>query len=134
MNNAPSPGTLVAILPCNDIDVSEHFYERLGFVRRVESGVPDYRILANSAGGHLHLTSAEKGWLLPGRNPCGLYLYLEDVDGIAAALQDLGSGRRGPEHKPWGMYMNFQFLIRTKRLYALVGRAACATPPEADHL
>jgi hypothetical protein len=33
-----------------------------------------------------------------------LWVYLEDVDGLAAALQDLRSGRRGPEDKPWGMY------------------------------
>jgi hypothetical protein len=45
-----------------------------------------------------------KGWLVPGRNPFGLYLYLEDVDGLAAVLQDKLSGRRGPEDKPWGMY------------------------------
>jgi len=104
MTSPPSSGTLVAILPCNDLDATERFYNRLGFVRRVESGDPDYRILSNSAGGHLHLTRAEKGWLVPGRNPFGLYLYLEDVDGLAAALQDFRSGRRGPEDKPWGMY------------------------------
>ena len=80
---APSSGTLVAILPCNDLDASERFYNCLGFVRRVESGDPDYRILSNSAGGHLHLMRAEKGWLVPGRNAFGLYLYLEDVDGLA---------------------------------------------------
>jgi hypothetical protein len=104
MTSAPSSGTLIAILPCNDLDASERFYNRLGFVRRVEAGDPDYRILSNGAGGHLHLTSAEKGWLAPERNPFGLYLYLKDVDGLAAALQDLRSGRRGPEDKPWGMY------------------------------
>src|SRR4029453_3594598 len=94
MTSPPSSGTLVAILPCNDLDASERFYIRLGFVRRVESGDPDYRILSNSAGGHLHLTRAEKGWLVPGRNAFGLYLYLEDVDGLAAALQDFRSRRR----------------------------------------
>jgi len=104
MSSAPSSGTLVAILPCNDLDTSERFYNRLGFVRRVESEDPDYRILSNSAGGHLHLTCADKGWLVPGRNPFGLYLYLEDVDGLAAAVQDLRPGRLGPEDKPWGMY------------------------------
>jgi len=104
MTNAPSSGTLVTILPCNDLDASECFYNRLGFVRRAESGGADYRILSSSAGGHLHLTKTEKGWLIPGRNPFGLYLYLEDVDGMAVALQDLRSGRRGPEDKPWGMY------------------------------
>src|SRR5262245_25474431 len=104
MTSAPSSGTFVAILPCNDLDASERFYNRLGFVRRVESGDPDYRILSNSVGGHLHLSSSEKGWLVPGKNPFGLYLYLEDVDGLAATLQDLCSGRREPEDKPWGMY------------------------------
>jgi catechol 2,3-dioxygenase-like lactoylglutathione lyase family enzyme len=104
MNHMPSSGTLVAILPCNDLDASERFYNRLGFVRRVEAGDPDYRILSNSAGGHLHLARAEKDWLVPGRNPCALYLYFEDVDGLAAALQDLRSGRREPENKSWGMY------------------------------
>jgi hypothetical protein len=48
--------------------------------------------------------TALEGWLVPGRNAFGLYLYLENVDGLAAALQDLRSGRRGPEDKPWGMY------------------------------
>ena len=104
MTNAPSSGTLVTILPCNDLDASECFYNRLGFVRRAESEDPDYRILSNRTGRHLHLTRAEKDWLVPGRNPFGLYLYLEDVDGLAAALQDSRSGRRGPENKPWGMY------------------------------
>lgn len=104
MTSAPSSGSLVAILPCNDLDDSERFYGRLGFVRRTKSGDPNYRILSNSAGAHLHLTSAEKGWLVPGRNPFGLFLYLEDVDGLAAALQDLRPGRGGPEDKPWGMY------------------------------
>ena len=63
MTGTPSSGTLVTVLPCN-LDASERFYNRLGFVRRVESGDPDYRILSNSAGGHLNLTKAEKGWLV----------------------------------------------------------------------
>jgi hypothetical protein len=42
---------VVAILPYNDLDASERFYIRLGFVRQVESGDADYRILANSSGG-----------------------------------------------------------------------------------
>ncbi len=114
MNDVPSSGTLVAILPCNDLDASERFYNRLGFMRRVETADPDYRILSNSAGGHLHLAKAEQGWLVPGSNPCALYLYIEDVDGLAAALQDLRLGSRQPEDKPRGC-MSSQFLIRMKR-------------------
>ncbi len=76
---APS-GALVAMLPCNDLDASEHFYNRLGFVRpdsaRPPAGEADtYRMLTNGKGGYLHLTDAVEGWLVPGRNPFGLYLY-----------------------------------------------------------
>ena len=30
--------------------------------------------------GQLHLTDAVEGWLVPGRNPFGLYFYMEDVE------------------------------------------------------
>ena len=39
-----------------------------------------------------------QGWLLPGKNPLGLYLYLEDVDALAREF------RKKPEDKPWGIY------------------------------
>jgi hypothetical protein len=104
MNGVPLSGTVVAILPCNDPDASERFYNRLGFAPRVEPEEADYRILSNGIGGHLHLTRAENSWLVPGRNPNGLYLYLEDVDGMATSLEDLRPGKRAPEDKPWGMY------------------------------
>jgi catechol 2,3-dioxygenase-like lactoylglutathione lyase family enzyme len=102
MKASPS-GLLVAILPCNDLDASERFYNRLGFARsdsqRPVAGEPDsYRILSNSKGGYLHLTDAVEGWLVPGKNPFGLYLYLEDVDALACEFE------RRPEDKPWGMY------------------------------
>lgn len=98
-------GTVVAILPCNDLDASEHFYARLGFTR-IEGRVPEefdtYRILSN---GHrrLHLTAAVKGWLIRGRNPFSLYFYMEDVDAWAAAFRGEIVGD-GPEDKPWGTY------------------------------
>ena len=81
-------GALIAILPCNDLDASERFYARLGFARpdseRPGPGQPDtYRMLSNGKGGHLDLTDAVEGWLVPGRNPFGLYLYIEDVDALA---------------------------------------------------
>ena len=62
-----------------------------------------YRILSNGKGGFLHLAKAEDGWLVPGKNPCGLYLYAEDVDALAAAIAPDVLGK-GPEDKPWGMY------------------------------
>jgi hypothetical protein len=52
------------------------------------------------------LTDAVEGWLVPGRNPFGLYLYLEDVDALAAEFRNeiLGASAGAPEDKPWGMY------------------------------
>ncbi|WP_257166077.1 VOC family protein [Bradyrhizobium sp. SRS-191] len=96
-------GSLVAILPCNDLDASEQFYNRLGFTRpdseRPAAGEPDtYRMLSNANGGHLHLTDAVEGWLTPGRNPFGLYLYVEDVDAVAREFQHIA------QDMPWGMY------------------------------
>ena len=56
-------------------------FERLGPASRA-----DCRMLAHGLGGKIHLTNAVEGWLQPGRNPFGLYLYREDVDGAAAAF------------------------------------------------
>jgi hypothetical protein len=56
----------------------------------------NYRILTDGKGGELHLTDSVEDWLVPGRNPFGLYLYTEDVDALA--------GKKGPEDKPWGTY------------------------------
>jgi catechol 2,3-dioxygenase-like lactoylglutathione lyase family enzyme len=105
----PATHALTAILPCNDLDASEAFYNRLGFTRPKGDRPADraedtYRILSDGKGGHLHLTDAVEGWLVPGRNPFGLYLYTEDVDALAAEFRDETLGNRGPEHKPWGMY------------------------------
>jgi catechol 2,3-dioxygenase-like lactoylglutathione lyase family enzyme len=109
MTPSPPSGTLTAVLPCNDLDISERFYSRLGFTRvvreQVAPGEADaYRILANGNGGFLHLTAAAEGWLVPGKNPFGLYLYTEDVDALAAAFGATVLEKNGPEDKPWGMY------------------------------
>ena len=101
--------TLTAILPCNDLDASEAFYNRLGFSRpdgdRPAPGEADtYRILSDSQGAALHLTDAVEGWLIPGRNPFGLYLYSEEVDRLAAAFKGEILEKAGPSDKPWGMY------------------------------
>ena len=109
MNSFAPSGVMTAILPCNNLDASERFYNRLGFTRSVSQwpppGEPDtYRLLSNGKGGYLHLTNAVDGWLVPGRNPFGLYLYFEDVDALAADFQNEIIGKTGPEDKPWGMY------------------------------
>ena len=52
-------GTVIAILPCNDVDESERFYNRLGFMR-IDRPMPEepdtYRILSNGKW-RLHLTA-----------------------------------------------------------------------------
>jgi hypothetical protein len=96
---------LTAILPCNDLDASEAFYARLGFLSDGERGrYEDYRMLADGKGGQLHLTRAVEDWLVPGRNPFGLYLYTEAVDDLAALFAGEIIEKEGPSDKPWGMY------------------------------
>jgi hypothetical protein len=92
---------LTAILPSNDLDKAQVFFERLGFWR--DAGSPDeYRMMSDGLGGFIHLNKAVEGWLQAGRNPFGLYLYREDVDGLAAAFS--GEAIAPPRDTPWGMY------------------------------
>ncbi|MBR0701338.1 glyoxalase [Bradyrhizobium sp. 62B] len=93
---------LTAILPCNDLDAAQRFFERLGF--KVEGGPDDYRMMSDGRGGDIHLQAAVDGWLVPGRNPFGLYLYREDVDQLAKAFAGEMIEPEGPTDKPWGMY------------------------------
>lgn len=122
MTGSTPSGVLTAILPCNNLDASESFYRRLGFTRMQSywppPGEPNtYRLLSNGKGGYLHLTDAVEGWLVPGRNPFGLYLYLEDVDALATEFRNEILGKSAPEDKPWGMY-NSPSPIPTKRWFA----------------
>ena len=122
---APS-GILTAILPCNDLDASERFYHRLGFTRsdghRLPTGEADgYRLLSNGGGGYLHLTDAVAGWLVPGSNPFGLYLYTEDVDALAAEFRDEVIGGTRRRTNP-GACTNSPFPIRTRRWSESAGR------------
>jgi hypothetical protein len=59
---APS-GVMTAILPCNNLDASERFYNRLGFTRSVSQWPPPgephtYRLLSNGRGGYSPPTDA----------------------------------------------------------------------------
>ena len=92
---------LVAILPCNDMDAAQAFFERLGFSLS-DGSLDDYRMMSDGRGGFIHLNRAVEGWLRPGANPFGLYLYREDVDGLAAAFA--GEAIGAPSDKSWGMY------------------------------
>ena len=90
------PNSVIAIIPCNDLDASEKFYNKLGFQR---NGFDDeYRILFDAWGAQIHLTKAVADWLVPGRNPFGLYFNAENVAELAVIF---GSK---PEDKPWSMY------------------------------
>ncbi len=91
---------MIAVLPCNDVAASEAFYARLGF--QTKAVFEDYRILTDGQGAELHLNDAVAGWLIPGRNPFGLYLRAENVDELAAALGDLVL--HPAREQPWGMY------------------------------
>jgi hypothetical protein len=92
---------LTAILPCNDLDAAEAFFRRLGF-QRDQGSLDDYRMLSDRLGGFIRLNRAVEGWLQAGRNPFGLYLYREDVDGAAGAFAGETLGQ--PRDTPWGMY------------------------------
>ena len=87
----------VAIVPCNDLDGSQAFYERLGFAATSVYELHGYRILEDAGGASIHLTRAEPGWVTPERNPNGLYLYSEDVEALAAKFGC------AVETKPWGL-------------------------------
>jgi hypothetical protein len=99
------PSRVTAVVPCNDIDAAEAWWNHLGFQRPPEQGWGDYRILSDGFGAEIHLTAAMEGWLIAGRNPFGVYLYTPRVDELAALAREgiLGAGKR-PERKPWGMY------------------------------
>lgn len=90
------------ILPCNDLAATLAFYERLGFAVAGDHG--DYLILADGNGWHIHLRSAEPGWVAPERNSQGIYLYVEDVDAVADRVRSLIVEPSAPHEKPWGMY------------------------------
>ena len=96
--------TATAIIPCNDVDAAEAWWNRLGFTRPADQGYDDYRMLSDDHGAAVHLGRAVEGWLVPGRNPFGIYLYRPDVDALAVRVAGEIIEREGPSDKPWGMY------------------------------
>ena len=87
----------VAIIPCTDLNASQAFYERLGFIPTSVYHDHGYRILHDDRGASVHLTRVDRGWLIPERNVHGVYFYSEDVDALAARLGCTA------ETKPWGL-------------------------------
>ena len=87
----------VAIIPTQDLDESQAFYERLGFALTSRYDAQGYRILRDSAGASVHLTEVDSGWIDPDRNAHGIYFYSKDVDAIAAEFGLTA------DSKPWGL-------------------------------
>ncbi len=90
------------ILPCNDIEATQVFYERLGFA--VVGGDSGFRIMTDGKGWQIALRPAEPGWVVADRNSHGIYLYCEDVDAVADRVRDNIIERGAPHRKPWGTY------------------------------
>ena len=92
---------VTAIIPCNNLDEAERWWRALGFTCSEGGNFGDYRILSDGEGGEIHLQTAVEGWVVPGRNPLGVYVYTPRVDALfAAATQAI----HAPSHKAWGMY------------------------------
>jgi len=97
--------TVTAIIPCNDVDAAEAWWNRLGFTRPADQDYGDYRMLDDGAGGEVHLQPAVAGWVSPGHNPFGVYIYTPRVDELAQAMRDsIIEREKAPAHKEWGMY------------------------------
>lgn len=92
----------VPIIASQDLDKSEAFYRRLGF--DVLNDYGHYRILSDRRGWHLHLNYVPDWPKTVEDNPFGLYLYVENVDEIAAQVSDLIIEQGTPCVKPWGVY------------------------------
>jgi catechol 2,3-dioxygenase-like lactoylglutathione lyase family enzyme len=101
-NNDMTEHQLSPILPCNDIEATQAFYERLGFT--LTAGDDGFRIMTDGKGWQIALRPAERGWVIPNRNSHGFYLYCEDVDAIADKVRDIIVEKGAPHRKPWGMY------------------------------
>ena len=93
---------LSPILPCNDINATQAFYERLGF--KMAGGDDGFRILSDGRGWQIVLRPAEHGWVIPERNSNGLFLFCDDVDAIADQVRDSIIEKGAPHRKPWGTY------------------------------
>ncbi|MEO5773243.1 MAG: VOC family protein [Sphingomicrobium sp.] len=96
------PNLAMPILPCNDIDATQAFYERLGFA--VTGGEAIFRIMTDGNDWQLALRHAEPGWVIPERNSHGIYLYCDDVEAVADRVRDIIVEKGAPHRKPWGMY------------------------------
>ncbi|GAM90707.1 hypothetical protein ANO11243_087520 [Dothideomycetidae sp. 11243] len=101
---------VTAILPCTNLLSAIRFFVRLGFIEPSQEDISrwdGYVMLAHPNGSDLHLTQLggdEEGWLVPGKNPFGLYIYSEDVEALAKEFaSEIIEAAKTAEVKPWGM-------------------------------
>jgi catechol 2,3-dioxygenase-like lactoylglutathione lyase family enzyme len=93
------PHSMTPIVPCHDLEASVRFYARLGFreLHPTEAHRAEYRVLEDGEGGEVHLALVEPGWVIPGRNPFGVYLTSRRLPEIAKAFD------RTPHETDYGM-------------------------------
>ncbi|KAH8649236.1 hypothetical protein BX600DRAFT_474806 [Xylariales sp. PMI_506] len=104
------PG-VVTVLPCTNIASATQFFVRLGFTAPSTEDTnkwDQYLILHHPNGSQIHLReigSDEAGWLVPLRNPFGVYVYTTDVEALAGEFKDeIIESAKAPQVKEWGMY------------------------------
>jgi hypothetical protein len=102
MPETPTTGAF-AIVPSNDLESAEEFWQRLGFVR---SNTHDHYAIMVGWGCEVHLTQAGDGeWRVPENNPFGVFIRTPDVEAIAARVDDLIIQPGGVlRHREWGLY------------------------------
>src|SRR3546814_18653734 len=82
------------------------FKQKTAYEMRISDWSSDLCSSDLGKGWQLHLTNeSPEGWLVPGQNPFGLYLYTDRVAELAERMRDAILEReKAPTHKPWGMY------------------------------
>lgn len=100
---------LTPIIPVNagEMDAAITFFTNLKFASPPVPSYPDYIILTHPSGIDVHLQPAVPGWLVPGQNPFGVYLYVtkEEVDRLAVVFEREIIGKvKSAKVQEWGMY------------------------------
>ena len=113
---------LTAILPCNDLDAAQSFFERLGF-KLDEGSLDEYRMLSDGLGGYIHLNAVITGWLQAGRNRSGCTSIVKMLMALLPLSRAKSSGRSATSR---GACMSLLSMDLTKHWFAWVGRLVSA--------
>jgi hypothetical protein len=113
MSNAPSSGTLVAVLPCNDLDASERFYNRLGLCGELK---PEIQIIEYSR------TAREDISIWQGRRKAGSFreeilaqsIFILKMSTVWPLRCRTYAREDADQRTSHGECMSLQFLIRMK--------------------